>query len=228
MRSVLIVITFLAIAGLTFSLPDDEDNALLEDMFSVSSQEGEEDKTDIEALNALVNSFSSIQDEEEDGSETVEAQGLISKLRKVFRILKKAGIVLHRHFPHVKLIRKYSKYLRCLPNFQEEMELVTSQSDEEQLEALLNNLEAQAQSDEEISEVQFFKKIFNKAKRFGGKIWKKAKKLGKKIFKVIKAVKKYLKCIKKSKYESKEEMKQVEQQAMHVLQNAITGRVVQI
>ena len=228
MRSILIVVTFLAIAGLTFSLPDDEDNVLLEDMFRVSSQEGEEDKADIEALKALVNSFSSIQDKEEDGGETAEAQGLISKLGQVFRVLRKAGIFLHRNFPHVKLVRKYSKYLRCFPHFQEEMELVTSQSDEEQLEALLNSLETQAQSDEEISEVQFFRKFFKKAKKFGGKIWKKAKKLGAKVVKIIKGIKNYLKCIKKSKYESKEEMKQVEQQAMHVLQNAITAHVIQI
>ena len=254
MRSFLLLITFLALTGVAFSSPEEDDNALLQDIFSATLQddggdEGGDGGKETDALSALISSISTDQAEEGgeggeggegseggeggeggDGTdETVEIEGFASKLKKIFRILKKAGNVLHRHFPNVPLIRKYSKYLRCLPSFQEEIELVTTQSDEEDLETLLNTLEAQAQSDEEISQVQFFRKIFKKAKRFGGRIWRKVKKFGKKAFKIIRAVKKYFKCIKRSiEIRSQEESKQVEEQAMQVLQRAITGRVVRI
>ena len=191
---------------------DEEDsNADLQDLNELSEEQGDEDG-------------------DNDDDETAEMEGFVSKLRQIFKMIKRVGKVLNNKFPNNKYITKYSKYLQCLPSFQEEIELVTTQSDEEDLETLLNTLEAQAQSDEEISQVQFFRKFFNRAKRYGGRLWKKFRSISpRKIFKVIQAVKKYLQCIRKSiKALSLEETKQVEEQAMQVLQKAITGRVVRI
>ena len=217
------------------SSPYGKEDALLvnelEDALRVSMQEdddtdGTEAETDV--LSALINSYSETQEDDNDDG-TAQIEGFISKVGKIFKILKKVGNVLHSNFGNVPIIRKYSKYLRCLPTFQEQIELATTESDDEDLEVLLNSLKAQAQSDEEIAEVEFFRKLFKKAKRFGRKIWKKVKKVGKKAFKVIRAVRNYLRCIRRSiEVRSKEEMKQVEQQAMQFLQRAITGRVVRI
>lgn len=235
MHSVLLLITFLALTGVVLSSPYGKEDALLvnelEDALRVSMQEdddtdGTEAETDV--LSALINSYSETQEDDNDDG-TAQIEGFISKVGKIFKILKKVGNVLHSNFGNVPIIRKYSKYLRCLPTFQEQIELATTESDDEDLEVLLNSLKAQAQSDEEIAEVEFFRKLFKKAKRFGRKIWKKVKKVGKKAFKVIRAVRNYLRCIRRSiEVRSKEEMKQVEQQAMQFLQRAITGRVVRI
>lgn len=228
MRSAFLLVAFLALIGATFSFPHSDEDALLEDMFRVTEQDdnGEGNKAAAEALNALVSAYSYIQEEDGDNG-NAKMEGFISRVGKIFKILKKIGNVLHKNFGNVPIVKKYSKYLRCLPTFQEQIELATSQSDDEDLETILKSLEAQAQSDEDLAEVQFFKKFFKKAKRFGKKIWKKAKKIGGKAIKVIRAVKNYLRCIKRSiEVQSKEEMKQVEKQAMHVLQKAITGRVV--
>ena len=233
MLKVLLFITFLALAGVALSSPYGKDDALLEleDALRVSMQEDDDDtdegKDETNALSALINSYSEIQDD--DIEDNAEIEGFISKVGKIFKILKKVGNILHSNFGHVPIVRKYSKYLRCLPTFQEQIELASTESDDEDLDVLLNSLEAQAQGDDEIAEVQFFKKLFRKAKRFGHKIWKKVKKVGKKALKVIRAVRNYLRCIKRSiEVRSKEEMKQVEQQAMQFLQRAITGRVVRI
>lgn len=233
MRQVLLFITFLALSGVALSSPYGKDDALLElkDALRVSIQEDDDDtnerKDETDALSALINSYSEIQND--DIEDNVQIEGFISKVGKIFKILKKVGNVLHSNFGHVPIVRKYSKYLRCLPTFQEQIELATMESDNEDLDVLLNSLEAQAQGNEEIAEVEFFKKLFKKAKRFGHKVWNKVKKVGKKALKVIRAVRNYLRCIKRSiEVRSKEEMKQVEQQAMQFLQNAITARVVRL
>ena len=224
---------FLALSEVALSTPYGDEDALLEDIFRASLQEDDNDGDDVnKALNALTNGFSSIQDEDEEGggdSDMAEMEGFISRVGKIFKILKKIGNVLHSNFGNVPVIRKYSKYLRCLPTFQEQIELATAEDDGDDLEMLLNSMEAQAQSEEDIAEVEFFKKVFKKAKRFGRKIWKKAKKIGGKALKVIRAVRNYLRCIKRSiEVKSKEEAKQVERQAINVLQRAITGRLVRI
>ena len=227
------LVAFLALSEVALSTPYGDEDALLEDIFRASLQEDDNDGDDVnKALNALTNGFSSIQDEDEEGggdSDMAEMEGFISRVGKIFKILKKIGNVLHSNFGNVPVIRKYSKYLRCLPTFQEQIELATAEDDGDDLEMLLNSMEAQAQSEEDIAEVEFFKKVFKKAKRFGRKIWKKAKKIGGKALKVIRAVRNYLRCIKRSiEVKSKEEAKQVEQQAINVLQRAITGRLVRI
>lgn len=227
------LVAFLALSEVALSTPYGDEDALLEDIFRASLQEDDNDGDDVnKALNALTNGFSSIQDEDEEGggdSDMAEMEGFISRVGKIFKILKKIGNVLHSNFGNVPVIRKYSKYLRCLPTFQEQIELATAEDDGDDLEMLLNSMEAQAQSEEDIAEVEFFKKVFKKAKRFGRKIWKKAKKIGGKALKVIRAVRNYLRCIKRSiEVKSKEEAKQVERQAINVLQRAITGRLVRI
>ena len=221
MRSVLLFSTLLALSGLTFAFPHEKEDALIEDMFRVSMQDNDDEggKADMEALNALINAYSSTQEEDDGGDDNAKIEGFVSRLGKIFRFLKKAGNVLHSNFGNNPVVRKYSKYLRCLPSFQEQLELVTTQEDDDKaFEKLLSNLEAQAQSEGDTAKVQFFKKLWRKAKRFG-----------RKALKVIRAVKRYLRCIRRSiEAQSEEEMQQVEQQAMHVLQKAITGRVVRL
>ena len=222
MHSLLLLATLLALTGISFSSPHQkESDALLEDILSVAIQDeegGDAQRADMEALNALANAYSSTEDEEEEGGDAnARTEGYISKLGKIFKFLKKAGNVLHAHYGDNRYVKKYSKYLRCLPTFQEQLELVTAQSDDDD-DDLLSSLEAQAESEEENANVQFLKKL-----------WKKAKKFGKKALKVIRAVKQYLRCIKQSiEAQSEEEMKMVQQQAMNVLKKAITGRLVRI
>lgn len=213
-----LLVTFLALIGVALSSPYGREDALLEDMFNVAAQEDGGDRADMEAFDALINSFSSIQDDDGD-DDIARSQGFVSKIRKFVRVLKAVGNLAYRHFPNNKFVKKYSKYLRCLPNVQEELERVTTQEeDEKEFEKLLSNLEAQAESEDDSAKVEFFKRL-----------WKKAKKIGKKVFKGIKIVKKYLKCIKKSvEVQSKDEMKAVEQEAMQVLQRAITARLVRL
>ncbi len=218
MRSILLLITFLALTGVTLSSYGRE-NALLEDVVSSMQEDGDggEGRADMEALDALTNTFSSIQeDEEEDG---VKVQGFISKLRKFVKTLKIVGNLAYRHFPRNRYVRKYSKYLRCLPNVQEELERVTTQEDDEkEFKELLSNLEAQARSKEDIAKVQFFRRL-----------WKKAKRFGKRVFKGIKIVRKYLKCIRRSvQVQSVKKMKEVKIQAMDVLQRAVTAGLIQL
>ena len=218
MRSVLLLVSLLALSGVALSSPYGRENALLEDVISSIQEEGDDgDRADIEALNALIDTFSSVQQDE--GGDVVKSQGFISKLRKFVRTMKKIGILAHRHFPNNKYVKKYSKYLRCLPNVQEELERVTTQEeDEKEFKKLLSNLEAEAKSEEDAAKVQFFKKLFRKAKRFG-----------KKIFKGIRIVRKYLKCIRRSvEVQSTEEMREVKQQAMDVLQRAVTAGLVRL
>ena len=233
MRSILLLTTILALIGVALSSRYKTEEALieLEDAVRASAQDDTDtdgERADIEELNALIDTSYST-DQEGDYNDNAQMEGFISKVGKIFKILKKVGNVLHSNFGNVPIIRKYSKYLRCLPSFQEQIELATTQDNDEDLESLLNSLEAQAQSDDEIAEVEFFKKLFKKAKKFGRKVWKKVKKVGKKALKVIRAVRNYLRCIKRSiEVKSKEEAKQVEQQAMKFLQRAITGRVVRL
>ena len=218
MRSIFLLVTFLALSGITFSSPYGREDALLEDVVSSMQEDGDGgERADMEAFNALINTFSSIQ--EDDGGDDAKMQGLISKLRKFVRTLKMVGNLAHRFAPNNPYVRKYSKYLRCLPNVQEEIERVTTQEDDEkEFKKLLSNLEAQARSEEDTAKVQFFKKL-----------WKKAKRFGKKIFKGIKIVRKYLKCIKRTvQVQSMEEMREVKQQAMDVLQRAITAGLVRL
>lgn len=218
MHSILLLVTFLALNGVTLSSPYGRENALLDDVVMTMQEDGDGgERADMEAFDALINTFSSIQ--EDDGGDGANMQGFISKLRKFVRTLKIVGNLAHRHFPNNPYVRKYSKYLRCLPNVQEEIERVTTQeNDEKEFEKLLSNLEAQARSEEDAAKVQFFKKL-----------WKKAKRFGKKIFKGIKIVRKYLKCIKKSvEVQSMKEMREVKQQAMDVLQRAITAGLVRL
>jgi hypothetical protein len=219
MRSILLLVTFLALTGVTLSSPYGRENALLEDVVSSMQEDGDdgEGRADMEALDALINTFSSIQEDEEGGE--VKVQGLISKLRKFIKTLKVVGNLAHRYFPRNRYVRKYSKYLRCLPNVQEELERVTTQEDDEkEFKELLSNLEAQARSKEDIAKVQFLKRWWRKAKRFG-----------KRVFKGIKIVKKYLKCIRRSvQVQSVEEMKEMKIQAMDVLQRAVTAGLVQL
>ena len=218
MHSILLLVTFLALSGVTLSSPYGRENALLDDVVMTMQEDGDGgERADMEAFDALINTFSSIQ--EDDGGDGANMQGFISKLRKFVRTLKIVGNLAHRHFPNNPYVRKYSKYLRCLPNVQEEIERVTTQeNDEKEFEKLLSNLEAQARSEEDAAKVQFFKKL-----------WKKAKRFGKKIFKGIKIVRKYLKCIKKSvEVQSMKEMREVKQQAMDVLQRAITAGLVRL
>ena len=248
MHSILLFVTLLALTGVTFSSPygrevnlledvvssiqqdeDDGDDNLLEDVVSSIQQDEDGDdgegRADIEALDALINAFSYVQQDGEGGDDegneedNVNTQGWISKIRKFVKTLKVVGTLAHRYFPRNKYVRKYSKYLRCLPNVQEELERVTTQEDaEKEFKELLSNLEDQARSEEDTAKVQFFKKL-----------WRKAKKFGKKLFKGIKIVKKYLKCIRKSvQVQSVEEMKIVKEQAMDVLQRAITAGLVRL
>ena len=218
MRSILFLVTFLALSAVTLSSPFGRENALLEDVVS-SIQEDEDggERADMAAFDALINTFSSAQQDE--GDDGVKVQGFISKLRKFVRTLKVIGNLAQRHFPNNPYVRKYSKYLRCLLNVQEEIERVTTQEeDEKEFKKLLSSLEAQARSEEDTAKVQFFKKLWRRAKRFG-----------KKIFKGIKIVKKYLKCIRKSaQVQSEEEMKEVKKEAMDVLQRAITAGLVRL
>ena len=220
MRSILLLITFLALSGVALSSPYGRENALLEDVFSVATQDDGDggDRADMEAFDALINSFSSIQEEDGDG-DNARSQGFVSKIRKFVRVLKAVGNLAYRHFPNNKYVKKYSKYLRCLPNVQEELERVTTQeNDEKEFKKLLSNLEAQAESEEDTAKVEFLKKLWRKAKRFG-----------KRVFKGIKIVKKYLKCIKRSvEVQSEDERKAVEQEALQVLQRAITARLVRL
>ena len=227
MRSILLFVTLLALTGVTLSSPRGYQDNLLDDVVSSIQQEDNGDdgegRADIEAFDALINAFSSVQQDggnDEGGREDdVNTQGLISKLRKFVKTLKIIGKLAHRFAPRNKYVRKYSKYLRCLPNVQEELERVTTQEDaEKEFKELLSSLEAQARSEEDSAKVQFFKKL-----------WKRAKRFGKKIFKGIKIVRKYLKCIRKSvQVQSFKEMKEVKEQAMDVLQRAITAGLVRL
>ena len=227
MRSILLFVTLLALTGVTLSSPRGYQDNLLDDVVSSIQQEDNGDdgegRADIEAFDALINAFSSVQQDggnDEGGREDdVNTQGLISKLRKFVKTLKIIGTLANRYFPRNKYVRKYSKYLRCLPNVQEELERVTTQEDaEKEFKELLSSLEAQARSEEDSAKVQFFKKL-----------WKRAKRFGKKIFKGIKIVRKYLKCIRKSvQVQSFKEMKEVKEQAMDVLQRAITAGLVRL
>ena len=227
MRSILLFVTLLALTGVTLSSPRGYQDNLLDDVVSSIQQEDDGDdgegRADIEALDALINAFSSVQqdggDDEGGREDNVNTQGLISKLRKFVKTLKIIGKLAHRFAPRNKYVRKYSKYLRCLPNVQEELERVTTQEDaEKEFKELLSSLEAQARSEEDSAKVQFFKKL-----------WKRAKRFGKKIFKGIKIVRKYLKCIRKSvQVQSFKEMKEVKEQAMDVLQRAITAGLVRL
>ena len=225
MRSILLFVTLLALTGVTLSSPRGYQVNLLDDVVSSIQQEENGDdgegRADIEALDALINAFSSVQQDggDDEGEDDVNTQGLISKLRKFVRTLKIIGTLANRYFPRNKYVRKYSKYLRCLPNVQEELERVTTQEDaEKEFKELLSSLEAQARSEEDTAKVQFFKKL-----------WKKAKRFGKKVFKGIKIVRKYLKCIRRSvQVQSFKEMKEVKEQAMDVLQRAITAGLVRL
>ena len=225
MRSILLFVTLLALTGVTLSSPRGYQVNLLDDVVSSIQQEENGDdgegRADIEALDALINAFSSVQQDggDDEGEDDVNTQGLISKLRKFVRTLKVIGTLANRYFPRNKYVRKYSKYLRCLPNVQEELERVTAQEDaEKEFKELLSSLEAQARSEEDTAKVQFFKKL-----------WKRAKRFGKKVFKGIKIVRKYLKCIRRSvQVQSFKEMKEVKEQAMDVLQRAITAGLVRL
>ena len=225
MRSILLFVTLLALTGVTLSSPGGYQVNLLDDVVSSIQQEDDGDdgegRADIEALDALINAFSSVQQDggDNEGEDDVNTQGLISKLRKFVRTLKVIGTLANRYFPRNKYVRKYSKYLRCLPNVQEELERATTQEDaEKEFKELLSSLEAQARSEEDTAKVQFLKRL-----------WKRAKRFGKKIFKGIKIVRKYLKCIRKSvQVQSTEETEEVKEQAMDVLQRAITAGLVRL
>ena len=169
---IVVLAVFLALSGVALSSPHGDEDALLEEIFRASLQQdddgGDEDEMNNRALQVLTNSFSSIQDDEEGGDDgdMAEMEGFISKVGKIFKILNKVGNVLHSNFGNVPIIRKYSKYLRCLPTFQEQIELATAQEEDgDDLDTLLNSLEAQAQSNEDIAEVQFLKKFLTKAKK---------------------------------------------------------------
>ena len=252
MCSMLLFVTLLALTGVTLSSPygrevnlledvvssiqqdeDDGDDNLLEDVVSSIQQDEDGDdgegRADIEALDALINAFSSVQQDGEGGDEggdeggneedNANTQGLISKIRKFVRTLKVVGTLAHQNFPRNKYVRKYSKYLRCLPNVQEELERVTTQEDaEKEFKELLSSLEDQARSEEDTAKVQFFRRLWRKARRFG-----------KRVFKGIRIVKKYLKCIRRSvQVQSTEEMNEVKEQAMDVLQRAVTAGLVRL
>ena len=165
---------------------DDGDGGLLEDVVSSIQQDEDGDdgegRADIEALDALINAFSSVQQDgegddkggDEGGNEEDNAntQGLMSKIRMFVKVLKMIGKLAHRSFPRNKYVRKFSKYLRCLPNVQEELERVTTQEDaEKEFKELLSSLEAQARSEGDTAKVQFFKKFWRKVKRFGKKVF---------------------------------------------------------
>lgn len=218
MRSILLLVTFLALSGVTLSSPYGRENALLDDVVMTMQEDGDDgERADMEAFDALINTFSSIQ--EDDEGDGANMQGFTSKLRNFVKTLKIVGNLAHRQFPNNSYVRKYSKYLRCLPNVQEEIERVTTQEDDEkEFEKLLSNLEAQARSEEDTAKVQFFKKLWRKVKRFG-----------RKVFKGIKIVKNYLKCIRRSvEVQSMKEMREVKQQAMDILQRAITAGLVRL
>ena len=177
---------------------DDGDVNLLDDVVSSIQQEDDGDdgegRADIETLDALINAFSSVQQDGEGGGEggdkggdeggdeggddggdeenDVNTQGLMTKIRKFVKTLKIIGKLAHRFAPRNKYVRKYSKYLRCLPNVQEELERATTQEDaEKEFKELLSNLEAQARSEKDTVKLQFFKKLFRKAKRIVKKVF---------------------------------------------------------
>ena len=129
-----------------------------------------------------------LQDEEEDnggdGAEVqddVKTQGWFSKLLKGIR--KYGG----RVNKVCNKVNKYTRYLKCLPKMQAEMQKADD-GDDELAKELIKRM-ANAQEDD--ADAQFFKRIFKRAR----KVWKRSRKIRKVIGSIYRGYKVISDCV---------------------------------
>ena len=157
------------------------------------AREEEEDDGDILAL--LQGDGGDIQDDDDDGLIQDEDEGGDAKLQgffsRIFRGIRRFGGRVNKV---CNKVRKYTRYAKCLPGLQAELQKA-DEGDDELAKDLLKRIANVQEDGDGDAEAQFFKSLFRRVRKVWGRGRKFFKKIRRGVGRIYRGYKKIRRCI---------------------------------